>query len=200
MDAGQQEGRAPEEMRRHKRFVLTALGRFMRADKHEYPCRLNDISVGGCSIWSPVQPELDERVVVYFDHLGMLDGHVVRAFEGGFSMRFNITAHKREKLAAQIMWLLNKHELDPSDERRHERYVPSKRTITLHLADGFEATCTILDVSLSGAAVATEARPPIGSEVKLGKLRSKVTRHLSNGIGVQFLAVQDAEALRGTFG
>ncbi len=42
------------DQRRHKRVAVTLLGRFMRANRHEYPCKLNDISVGGAAINSPV--------------------------------------------------------------------------------------------------------------------------------------------------
>ncbi len=39
-----------------------------------------------------------ERIVVYFDHIGGLEGSVVRVFEGGFAMQFKMTAHKRKSL------------------------------------------------------------------------------------------------------
>src|SRR5512139_117707 len=96
------------DQRRHKRVAVTLLGRFMRANRHEYPCKLNDISVGGAAISSPVEVEVGERIVVYFDHIGGMEGSVVRLFEGGFAMQFKMTAHKREKLAAQLTWLINR--------------------------------------------------------------------------------------------
>jgi hypothetical protein len=37
---------APLERRRHKRFNITLLGRFMRENKQEFPCKLRDISIG----------------------------------------------------------------------------------------------------------------------------------------------------------
>ena len=42
--------RAPIDRRRHRRVDLTLLGRFMRANKEEYPCKLRDISVGGAAL------------------------------------------------------------------------------------------------------------------------------------------------------
>ncbi|MGZ8410686.1 MAG: PilZ domain-containing protein, partial [Hyphomicrobium sp.] len=107
------------DKRRHKRVAITLLGRFMRANRHEYPCRLNDISVGGAAINSPVVVDEGERIVVYFDHIGGLEGSVVRVFEGGFAMQFRMTARKREKLAAQLTWLLNRDVLSGITERRH---------------------------------------------------------------------------------
>jgi hypothetical protein len=50
------------DRRRHKRVSVTMLGRFMRENKQEYPCRLLDISVGGAAVMSPVTVDLGERV------------------------------------------------------------------------------------------------------------------------------------------
>ena len=76
----------------------------------------------------------------------------------------------------------------------------ANKSSTLKLADGTTASCRVLDVSLSGASISTEARPPIGSQVMFGKLRCRVMRYHERGIGVQFLDIQDPEALRRYFG
>lgn len=192
--------RIEPDQRRHKRFTLALLGRFMRASKHEYPCKLNDISVGGVSVTSPVAVDPEERIVAYFDEIGGLEGNVVRVFEGGFAMKLRVTPHKREKLAAQITWLVNKSELTGIAARRHERLAVDNKTTTLKFPDGTTSECQSLDVSLSGASIATAARPPIGSELMFGKLRCRVMRHHDRGIGVQFLDIQDPEAVRRYFG
>jgi hypothetical protein len=192
--------RLPADQRRHVRFPLALLGRFMRANKHEYPCKLNDISVGGIAVTSPVAVDLDERIVAYFDEIGGLEGTVVRVFDGGFALRLKATQHKREKLAAQITWLVNRGSLAGIDGRRHERIAVPNKTSTLKLGDGSVVDCRVLDVSLSGASIATDARPPVGSEVMFGKLRCRVMRYHERGIGVQFLDIQDPEALRRYFG
>jgi hypothetical protein len=188
------------DQRRHARFQLTLLGRFMRASKHEYPCKLNNISVGGAAVSSPVAVDVGERIVAYFDEIGGHEGTVVRVFDGGFAMRLAATQHKREKLAAQITWLINRGELSGIDGRRHERIAVANKTSTLKLSDGTDVDCKVIDVSLSGASISTEARPPIGSNVMFGKLRCRVMRHHDRGIGVQFLDIQDPEALRRYFG
>jgi hypothetical protein len=68
------------------------------------------------------------------------------------------------------------------------------------LAEGITLTCRVLDVSISGASIATPARPEIGTEVTLGKLRARVVRHHPQGFGVQFLDIQNPTALRRHFG
>lgn len=190
------------DRRRHKRVAVTLLGRFMRENRQEYPCKLHDISVGGAAIKSPVELTLGERIVAYFDHIGGIEGEVIRLMEdgSGFAMKLIATQHKREKLAAQLTFLLNRHELGDAGERRHERLTPKNPTQSLTLDEGITIACRVIDFSLSGASISTAARPPIGVEVKLGNLRSKVVRHHDEGIAVQFLDVQNPNALRRYFG
>jgi PilZ domain len=187
------------DKRRHKRVAVTLLGRFMRANRHEYPCRLNDISVGGAAINSPVAVDEGERIVVYFDHIGGLEGSVVRVFEGGFAMQFRTTARKREKLAAQLTWLINRDVLSDITERRHERGAVADQNKTVLLDTGETVDCEVVDVSISGASLRMDIRPPIGSSLMLGRMRGRVMRHHEHGIGVQFVDIQEPEALRRHF-
>ncbi|MGD9784525.1 MAG: PilZ domain-containing protein [Hyphomicrobiaceae bacterium] len=187
------------DRRRHKRYNLSLLGRFMRADRHEYACRLIDISIGGLSLAAPVEIEMGEQIVVYIDELGGLEGNVSRVFEGGFAIALKATRHKREKLAARITWLINRSELGGLEDRTHDRQTPSDGIAMLRLADGIAVRCNLIDISLSGASVATEARPPIGAEVHVGKLKALVIRHHDRGIGVRFSDIQEPEALKRHF-
>lgn len=188
------------DRRRHRRVALTLLGRFMRSNRLEYPCKLNDISVGGASMMSPVILSPNERVIAYFDHIGGIEGTVARTFEGGFALKLIATQHKREKLAAQLTWLINRHELPSIEERRHERIATPPRSMPLKLDENLIIDCKVVDFSLSGVAIETNARPPIGTEVTIGKLRARVARHHDSGLGLQFLNVQQPEALRRYFG
>jgi hypothetical protein len=172
----------------------------MRESKEEHPCKLVDISVGGAAVTSAVAVAIGERIVAYFDHIGGIEGEVVREIEGGFAFRINATSHKREKLAAQLTWLANRGELEDEAGRRHERITPKDGESTLHLAEGIVLTCRVLDVSISGASIASPARPDIGTEIVLGKLRGRVVRHHPQGFGVQFIDIQNPAALRRYFG
>lgn len=194
--------RIAPDRRKYRRYAIPLLGRFMRANKQEYPCKLNDISLGGLSLMSPVGVDTDERIVAYFDHLGGIEGRVVRQFDGGFALALSATQHKREKIAAQIMWLINRHEIKGAEERRHERIaVANTMSLSqLRLGEGLTIQTRVVDVSLSGASLATDARPPIGTEVQLGKLRARVVRYHDDGIALQFLDIQEPEALRRYFG
>ena len=194
------QARPGADRRLNKRTPLVLLGRFMRPSRHEYPCKLTDISVRGAALMSPVVVETGEHIVAYFDHIGGIEGTVVRQFEGGFAIDLIATQHKREKIAATLTWLLNKHELQPSPDRRHERVRAANEKSTLKLDEGISVECSVIDISLSGASISTPARPAIGSEVVFGKLRCRVMRHHDQGIAVAFLDIQDPEAIRKYFG
>jgi PilZ domain len=193
---------AADERRRHERFELALLGRFMRANKQEYPCKVRDISVGGAALNSPVDTEVGERIVAYIDFLGGIEGTVARVFDGGFAIKFTATLHKREKLAAQLTWYMNRDVLDAEEARRpgHERLQLANKATALRLLDGRLIPVSIIDVSISGASVATDVRPQIGMEVKFGSLRARVMRHHGQGLGLMFLDVQSAESIARHFG
>jgi hypothetical protein len=116
---------------------------------------------------------------------------------GGFVMSINATERKREKLAAQLTWLANKHELGLPEDRRHERLAPRESLTELALDDGRKYPCRIIDLSLSGAAIDIEVRPAIGTPVKLGHMRGRVVRQFQEGVAIEFLAIQSKDALAG---
>ena len=190
------------EVRRYKRFDLPLLGRFLRVlTKEEFTCRLIDISIGGASLVSDAGPQLGETVVMYFDELGGLEGEVLRSVEGGFAINFTASHRRRQKLAAQITWLLNRHELAAADQRRagHERIALAPKLICIELEDGSALEHNVIDVSISGASIGMSVRPPIGSKLVVGKLPAKVVRHHSRGIGVEFVYPQQFDLIREEF-
>ena len=188
------------DRRRHKRVEIQCLGRFMRSDKAEYPCKLLNISVGGAAIHSPQAVSLGEHVIAYFDEIGRIDGPVARLIDGGFAMQIQATQHRREKLAAQLTWLINRKTLGIPESRRHDRVVPNNMDSVLTLPDGAQVPVRMLDVSVSGASVAFAGGLPLGTEVFLGRLRARVARTHEQGLALQFMDIQHPLALRKHFG
>src|ERR1700686_3127452 len=170
-----------EERRRFQRVRVNLLGRYMLADRREFPCQVTDMSPGGMALIAPVAGKPGERVIAYVDHVGRLEGVIARQLENGFAMTIGATARKRDKLAAQLTWLANRGILDLPEDRRHGRIVPRNPVGRLIMANGVNLTCRIIDVSESGAGIATEERPPIGSLVTLGKGQGREVRHLADG-------------------
>ena len=183
------------DRRRFQRVKINVLGRFMLSNRAEYPCQVVDMSPGGAALMAPVSGEIGERVIAYVDHIGRIEGEISRLFEGGFAMTVNATARKRDKLASQLTWLANRHVLNLPEDRRHERIVPRNPFTHVILPDGREIRCRIIDVSLSGAAVAVDIRPPLGCAVTLGRMRARVVRHFEDGIALEFAALQSADVL-----
>ncbi len=182
------------DRRRYCRVALTLLGRLMRADKSEFPCKLVIISVTSLSISTAAELATDEPVVVYFDFLGGLQGRVRRQFEGGVTIELEATKKKRERLASQLTWLINRHELDGIDNRRFERVAGHEEPIQITFGEGTQLMARVLDVSISGASISAEKRPEIGTIVHVGKYRSRVARHHNSGFAVEFLDI-DTSAL-----
>jgi hypothetical protein len=98
-----------EERRRFQRVRVDLLGRYMLPDRREFPCQVVNMSPGGIALIAPVSGQPGERVIAYVDHLGRLEGHVARIFQNGFAMTIAATPRKRDKLAAQLTWLANRH-------------------------------------------------------------------------------------------
>jgi PilZ domain len=184
-----------EDRRRHQRVKVNLLGRYMLADRREFPCQIVNMSPGGMALIAPVAGAVGERIIAYVDHLGRLEGSIARLFENGFAMTISATARKRDKLAAQLTWLANRHILGLPEDRRHGRVVPRNPVGRLILPNGVNLTCRIIDVSESGAGIATDQRPPIGTLVTLGKVQGRVVRHLEDGFAVEFTRLQHPDFL-----
>jgi hypothetical protein len=193
--ADAEQPRRSVERRRHRRFELSLPGRYMRSSKEEFTCRMIDMSVGGIAVAAASPVEMGERIVAYFEEIGGVEGTVARVFDGGFAIALTVTTHKREKLSAQITWLVNRDEFSGAEARRHLR-LAATQPAQLTLDDGSVHPVRCMDVSLSGASVATKVRPRIGSAVKLGRLQGKIVRHHHDGIAIQFVSIQNQDSLK----
>ena len=184
-----------EERRRHQRVKVNLLGRYMLADRREFPCQVVNMSPGGIAIVAPVSGNPGERVIAYVDHLGRLEGKIARALDNGFAMTIEATLRKRDKLAAQLTWLANRHILKLPEDRRHGRFIPRKAMARLILPSGNNVTCRVIDLSESGAAIAIspELRPVVGSMVTVGKAQGRVVRHIEDGFAIEFTRLQHSD-------
>jgi hypothetical protein len=182
-----------QERRRHQRVRVNLLGRYMLADRREFPCQVTNMSPGGMAVIAPVSGQVGERVIAYVDHIGRLEGLVARQFENGFAMTVAATIRKRDKLAAQLTWLANRHILNLPEDRRHGRFSPRNPAARLVLPSGLNVSCRVIDLSASGAALKTDQRPEIGALVTIGKTAGRVVRHLEEGIAIEFTRLQHAD-------
>jgi hypothetical protein len=184
-----------QERRRHQRVAVNLLGRYMLADRREFPCQVTNMSPGGMAVIAPVSGKVGERVIAYVDHIGRLEGLIARQFENGFAMTVAATTRKRDKLAAQLTWLANRHILNLPEDRRHDRFTPKNPAARLILPNGLNVSCRVIDLSASGAALKTDQRPEIGALVTVGKTAGRVVRHLEEGIAVEFTRLQHPDSV-----
>jgi PilZ domain len=174
------------ERRRHQRVAVQVMGRYMLESRREFPCQTVDISPGGLSILAPVLGNLGERVVIYLDQLGRVEGTVTRHFQNGFAIAFSATMRKRDKLAAQLTWLANRQILGLPEDRRHDRNQPRNARTVITLDDGQQVVCRLIDVSTSGASVSTDLKLAMGQRIVVGKLPGKIVRMFEGGVAVEF--------------
>jgi len=184
-----------DERRRFQRVRVDLLGRFMLADRREFPCQVINMSPGGMALLAPVSGQPGERIIAYVDHVGRVEGHIARLFDNGFAMTISATTRKRDKLAAQLTWLANRHILNLPEDRRHGRIQPRNPMARLILPNGVNLSCRIIDMSQSGAGIASKERPAIGTIVSLGKVQGRVVRHLEDGFAVEFTRLQHPDFL-----
>ena len=184
-----------EERRRFQRVKVHLLGRYMLQDHREFPCQVVNMSPGGLAMYAPGIGTVGERVIAYLDHIGRVEGRITRLIDNGFAMTVSATPRKRDKLAAQLTWLANRQILNLPEDRRHDRIVPRNPSGVLTLEDGNKVPCRIMDLSLSGAAVALEHKPPLKSMVRLGCVPARVVRNLEEGVALEFLHQQDPDSL-----
>jgi hypothetical protein len=186
---------ANEERRRFQRVRVHLLGRYMLPDRREFPCQVINMSPGGLALLAPGIGAVGDRVIAYLDHIGRVEGKITRIIDNGFAMTIGATARKRDKLAAQLTWLANRDILNLPEDRRHDRIIPRNPIAVLTLEDGTKMTCRIIDLSLSGAGIAAETRPPMKSTVLLGRVAARVVRNLEDGFAIEFVHPQLIDTL-----
>ena len=160
--------------------------KFLTEDGTEHTGRTLNISCNGMLFRAGMPLSPGENLVCYIENLGRLSGHVLRSRHGVVAFRFNIPENKRDRLADQITWLINKERLGLDEERRSERHASSD-AVQVQRTDGKIIQCHICDISLTGVALRTSAkRPLVGDKVKVGAKSGIVARYIKDGFAVDF--------------
>ena len=184
-----------DQPHRFQSVRVNLLGRYMLADRREFPGQVMTMSPGDLTMIAPQSGKLGERVIAYIDHIGRLEGTIIELTDNGFVMQVGGTDRKRDKLAAQLTWLANRDLLDLAEDRRHGRIVPKRPVTTVIMPNGVNLTCRVIDASESGAAIASQDRPALGLLVTIGRLQARVVRHLDDGFAVEFTRLQHPDFL-----
>jgi hypothetical protein len=176
------------------RIFVSVSGRYSLADRGnargervEVACRAVYVSPSEIALAGPVDGKVGERVIAHIDHLGKVEGLITRLITGGFMMSVAASDEGRGEFAAKIEWLESYKNHDTPNRRAHERAAPQNLHSKLIFADGRIEKCRILDLSVSGAAIAAATAPDIGTFLGVGSVVGRVVRHFAGGFGVQFV-------------
>ena len=171
---------------------VNLLGRYMLADRREFPCQVVDMSPGGMAVIAPMAGKPGERVIAYIDHLGRLEGKIARTIRQRLCHDdFGDPAQARQArrptdLACQ-----------PADPQSAGR--PPPRPLRAAQCDGAAGSAERHQCRLprhrpfaSGAAIAIapDLRPPVGAVVTIGKTTGRVVRHIEDGFAIEFMRLQ----------
>jgi hypothetical protein len=175
-----------KERRRHPRSPLTLQGRYMLSDGSEFPCETVDVSPGGIAIRGLKAGQLGERVVVYIEDLGRIEGGVLRSASGFFTVEIRAPSKKQERLAETIAWLVKNKEEGLGNRRNRRRIDAAHELISLRTVDGLTFAAKLIDVSSTGAAILVEIALPIGAHVSIDDKPASVSRRFPGGVAVTF--------------
>ncbi len=188
--------------RKDARIIVNIAGHFSITKRRTgggarpvFACRVVNVSNREIALISPVGVEVGGRITAEIDHLGTIEGTVVRAIERGFVMGITANDEERAKLDDKIAWLERYKNLEAAEQRTDPRYAPARRRTKLLFADGTTMKCTIIDVSASGAAISAETVPQIGTVLAIGTIVGRVVRHFQGGFGVKFIERQSHDQL-----
>src|SRR6266851_9210973 len=79
--------------------------RAARGARSVFSCRAVNVSNREIALISPVGVAIGDQITAQIDHLGKLEGAVVRMLERGFVMSISARGEEREKLDDKIAWL-----------------------------------------------------------------------------------------------
>jgi hypothetical protein len=172
------------ERRRHARVDMPIKARFLGADGEERPCIVTNVSAGGALLRAARPPQEGEDVVLYIDDVGRFEGRVVRSVAQEFAVDYRGRRAKSKRTADALTVILHNRAAGP--DRRSAPRIKTDARAVVRLEDGEMAPCSILDISLTGASIEIDPRPPLGSIITLGKMQAKVVRRHEKGVGVVF--------------
>jgi hypothetical protein len=173
--------------RRFQRVRVELHGRFMTMkERAEFPCKTLNMSPGGAIFDAGNDVIEGEKIVVYLDELGRIEGIVSRKIFRGFAMQIDASDRKREKIAEQLIWLANKSLLGLSDGRSMDRVIPQNPYATLSINEGNKVPCKVENISLTGAAVQIKIKPRQGDVVALNGQIARVIRVSDEGCALEF--------------
>jgi hypothetical protein len=170
------------DRRMHRRFAVALSARVYHANGRFSLCATTDLSLAGAAIHltgSETQP------VTGFgcDETGKLAVTCFQVGQPRMRLMFDTTVETRAVIKRALHALGDRQMIQPLSSRRGERLVT--RHVVLTRADGTALSCDILDMAPQGMLLGSDARPPLGERVSLGKIAGVVARHHAAGFAIR---------------
>ena len=161
------------------------------------PCAVKSLLPESATFLGAFPAERNDRSFIHLPNgIGLLRGRIVRVIGSTMTMSIEHTSeHLRNRLAAHILWFDQMSHFRGSDRRSFPRFPPLNPHTVVAMPDGNVEPCEIIDMSPSGAAVRSEARPNLDLRVILGQVAGLVARHLDDGFAVKFMRLQNPAVL-----
>lgn len=163
----------------------------------KYRARIINISHSGAAVTARAHIRIGERTILTIHGLGRYRGTVVRHIGDGVAMRFDEN-EPRPVLEGIAVRAVGEgppiHHVPtfvrPMTEKRTFRRADIENSASM-IFGGERASCSLQNLSAGGTAVLTDTRPDIGRDVilyvdNLGRMRGHVTRHLDDGVSIEF--------------
>ncbi|WP_246102039.1 PilZ domain-containing protein [Methylobacterium terricola] len=160
-------------------------GRYLLPGGTEHVCETRSLSLAAIEVLAPQSGLLGDPVTLYLDDVGPVSGAIQTISADGFTLAVDVGPERLTRFAARLNWLADQAS-GRADQRSDPRIVPTHRTVEVRRADGRVLAGTVIDLSMSGAAIAVAELPPVGELVTLGKRRATVVRHLQAGFAATF--------------
>lgn len=149
---------------------------------------VSDFSASGAAVESALEVSPGDRIVLHLEGGNRFEGVVARCFEGGFGVEFGMHESKRQRLINALESVTD----DASEmtslplQQRVANRVGGFRGKAVCRTEEGEVECRLIDMSLSGAAIETDADLKLGSVVSLGQTKGRIVRKEGKVFGIQF--------------
>jgi len=123
--------------------------------------------------------------VLYIDTFGRFEAVVTRVIGGVLGLRFVCSDAKRKRLVDQLTLSVGGEAADRPVLRKERRVRVSPISFFTRIS-GDRIGCEVIDISLTGASLKTDTRPPIGEMILIGQMAARVVRQHDQGVGITF--------------
>jgi hypothetical protein len=98
------------DRREDVRIIVSITGRFSLANRRDrlgerrvFACRAVNVSPRAIALASAASGNLGDRVIAHIEHLGKLDGLIIRVLERGFIMSITSTAEDPDEVQKKLV-------------------------------------------------------------------------------------------------